>query len=110
MPILPYGAPADQALLLPPALPTWLPHFLLACLPTLLASLSSQLVYLARRRCPTHPLVRLAAAYAPAPVVAACAAYRHPTGPGAPPTYTIETLVRAEIVRVWAGSCSDPAL
>jgi hypothetical protein len=54
--------------------------------------------------------VRLAAAYDPAAVAAACASYYHPTGPGTPPTYSVEQLVRAEIVRVWAGSCSDPAL
>jgi hypothetical protein len=63
------------------------------------------------RHCADHPLVLLARWYDPAPVVAACAAYRHPEGtPGAPPTFTLEHLVRAEIVRAWADSCSDPEL
>ncbi|WP_129678049.1 transposase [Candidatus Chloroploca sp. Khr17] len=58
-----------------------------------------------------HPLVRMGLAYDPAAVVAACAAYRHPEGtPGAPPTFTLEQLVRAEIVRTWAEGCSDREL
>jgi hypothetical protein len=58
-----------------------------------------------------HPLVQLNQWLDLAPVVAACAAYRHPAGsPGAPATFTVEQLVRAEIVRAWADSCSDPAL
>src|SRR3712207_8361635 len=48
--------------------------------------------------------------YDPASVVATCAAYYHGDGPGKPPTYSVNTLVRAEIVRAWADSCSDPAL
>jgi transposase len=55
--------------------------------------------------------VRLAqAGYDPAPGVAAVAGFYHTTGPGAPPTYSLDSLVRAEIVRVWAASCSDRAL
>jgi hypothetical protein len=58
-----------------------------------------------------HPLVRLNQWFDLTPVVAACATYRHPAGsPGAPPTFTVEQLVRAEIVRTWADSCSDPEL
>ncbi|WP_129633180.1 transposase [Candidatus Oscillochloris fontis] len=63
------------------------------------------------RACAAHPLVRLAQWYDPTPVVQACAAYRHPAGtPGAPPTFSLDPLVRAEIVRAWADSCSDPDL
>jgi hypothetical protein len=61
-------------------------------------------------RCADHPLVRLAQWYDPAPVVAACASFHHPAAaPGRPPTFTIDQFVRAEIVRAWADSCSDPA-
>jgi IS5 family transposase len=54
-----------------------------------------------------HPLLRLHSLYDPAAVVQACADYYHQLGPGAKPTYALALLVRAEIVRVWAGSCSD---
>jgi hypothetical protein len=62
-------------------------------------------------RCVRHPLLQIAQRYDPAAVIAACAAYQHPPGSkGAPPTFTIAQLVRAEIVRAWANSCSDPEL
>lgn len=62
-------------------------------------------------RCADHPLVLLNQYYDPAPIVAACAGFHHAPGtPGAPPTFTIEQFVRAELVRTWADSCSDPAL
>jgi hypothetical protein len=62
-------------------------------------------------RCAEHPLVLLAQWYDPSAVVAACACFHHaPNAPGRPPTFTIDQLVRAEIVRAWADSCSDPAL
>ena len=109
MAILPQAAPADEPLPFPPA-PAYLQPLLLGWLGPLLTWLTQHLYHLVVRRCPTHPLVRLAAAYDPAAVVAACTAYYHTTGPGAPPTYTVAQLVRAEMVRVWAGSCSDPAL
>ncbi|HSH77934.1 MAG TPA: transposase, partial [Herpetosiphonaceae bacterium] len=71
----------------------------------------SALVYQALlHQCATHPLVRLARSYDPATVVAACSTYYHHTGPGAPPTFAVRILVRAEIVRAWANSCSDPEL
>ncbi len=61
--------------------------------------------------CAEHPLVVLAQSYDPSAVIAACAAFHHPvTAPGRPPSFTIEQFVRAEIVRAWADSCSDPAL
>ena len=63
------------------------------------------------RRCADHPLVLLNQQYDPAAIVAACAGFHHAPGtPGAPPTFTIEHFVRAEIVRAWADTCSDPAL
>jgi Transposase domain (DUF772) len=58
-----------------------------------------------------HPLVRLAQSYDPSAVVAACASFHHaPSAPGRPPTFSIDQFVRAEIVRAWAFSCSDPEL
>ncbi len=57
-----------------------------------------------------HPRILLAHGYDPAPVVAACAAYYHQGGPGTHPTYPVDQRVRAEMVRAWADSCSDPAL
>src|SRR4051812_42549155 len=90
----------------PPAL--WL---LGTFLQPLLAWLSDHLMCTVLMRCANHPLLRLAQTYDPAVVVAACANYHHPVGTkGAPPTFTIEQLVRAEIVRAWANSCSDPEL
>ncbi len=61
-------------------------------------------------RCRAHPLVQLAQLYDPQPVIAACAAFHHPSGPGAPPTHSVALLVRAEIVRAWLGACSDRQL
>lgn len=64
---------------------------------------------LARNR--DHPLVHLEqSGYRPDGVVARCADYYHQAGRGAPPTSSVEQLVRCELVRVWAESCSDPAL
>jgi Transposase DDE domain/Transposase domain (DUF772) len=72
---------------------------------------SQQLYRLVLNRCAAHPLVGIAQLYDPAPVVTACQHYYHAPGTkGTTPTYTIEQLVRAEIVRAWADSCSDPEL
>jgi hypothetical protein len=77
----------------------------------LLTWLSDQILCSLLARCRDHPLVALANSYDPAPVVAACAAYHHPPGTkGATPTFTIEQLVRAELVRAYAHSCSDHEL
>jgi hypothetical protein len=59
-------------------------------------------------RCADHPLVQIAQSYDPTAVVDACASYYHADGTkGAPPSFTIDLLVRAELVRAWADSCSD---
>ena len=108
MSILP-SAPADPCTTLPalpPVVQTLLQRFL-----ALILTWVSALVYQALlAQCATHPLVRLARRYDPAAVVAACSAYYHHAGPGAPPTFAVRILVRAEIVRAWADSCSDPDL
>ena len=108
MPILPFPSP-DAARPLPD-LPPFVQLLLLRFLTPILAWLSAQLYQPVLTRCATHPVVRLAQLYDPSDVVATCAAYYHRDGPGKPPTYTVNTLVRAEIVRAWADSCSDPDL
>jgi hypothetical protein len=85
-----------------------LTQYLIGCFLTpILAWVETMLLRIVLTRCPEHPLVQLAQWYDPAAVVSACAAYYHRTGPGSPPTFTVEMLVRAEIVRAWAFSCSD---
>ena len=107
MSILPYlSTDADE---LPPV-PPFVLALLARWLDPLLAWFSAQVYRAVLARCRSHPLVRLAQTYDPHAVVAACAPYHHAAGPGTKPTYPVSILVRAEIVRVWAGSCSDPAL
>jgi hypothetical protein len=94
-----------------PQLPPLVLAFLGQFLAPLLAWFSLSVYRAVLSRCASHPLVRLAQLYDPAPVVIACASYYHAPGTkGTIPTYTIEQLVRAEIVRAWADSCSDPEL
>jgi hypothetical protein len=57
-----------------------------------------------------HPLCLIAQHYDLGPLIERCAAYYHTSGPGSTPTYTVAQLLRAEIVRAYAGSCSSPAL
>jgi hypothetical protein len=87
-------------------------QYLIGCfLEPILAWLSTLVYRPLLHRCADHPLVLLAQWYDPATVVAVCASFHHaPTAPGRPPTFTIDQFVRAEIVRAWADSCSDPAL
>jgi hypothetical protein len=108
MPILPSSTsdPCPPLPDLPPAVQALLSRFL-----ALILAWVSGLVYQALLvQCAQHPLTRLARLYNPAAVVAACRDYYHHAGPGAPPTFAVHTLVRAEIVRAWADSCSDPEL
>ena len=93
-----------------PNVPPLVQYLLLHFLTPILAWLSAQIYQVVLTRCATHPLVRLAQLYDPSGVGATCADYYHRDGPGKPPTYTVNTLVRAEIVRAWADSCSDPDL
>jgi hypothetical protein len=105
MAILP-SAPADPSPTLPdlpPVVQTLLHRFL-----ALILAWVSALVYQALLvQCARHPLVRLAHLYDPSAVVTACSGYYHQAGPGTPPTFSVRILVRAEIVRAWADSCSD---
>ena len=91
---------------LPPSVQPLLHRFL-----ALILSWVSALVYQALLvQCARHPLVRLARLYDPVAVVTACSGYYHQAGPGTPPTFAVRILVRAEIVRAWADSCSDREL
>jgi hypothetical protein len=97
-----------------PALPN-VPPFVCAILGSFLAPilawLNTQVYRAVLTRCASHPLVRLAQLYDFAAMIVACQAYYHAPGTkGTTPTYTIEQLVRAEFVRAWADSCSDPEL
>ena len=94
-----------------PALPPLALWLLGAFLQPILTWVETLLLRSVLARCAEHPLLQIAQTYDPAAVVAACAAYHHPPGTkGAPPSFSIEQLVRAEIVRAWANSCSDPEL
>jgi hypothetical protein len=91
-----------------PDVPPLLQLLVLRFLPAILAWLDTLLLRLVLLRCRQHPLVQLAHLYDPADIVAACADYYHPVGAkGAPPTFSVELLVRAEIVRAYAEGCSD---
>lgn len=94
-----------------PDLPPLIQYLLGCFLEPILAWLSTLIYRPLLHRCADHPLVLLAQCYDPSAVVAACASFHHPaSAPGRPPTFTIDQFVRAEIVRAWADSCSDPAL
>lgn len=94
-----------------PDVPPLVQYLIGVFLDPILAWLSALVYRTVLTRCAHHPLVRLWPLYDFAPVVAACAAYYHAPGTkGVTPTYTIEHLVRAEFVRAWADSCSDPEL
>lgn len=86
-------------------------QYLIGCFLTPILAWLTTLVYRqVLSRCADHPLLQIAQHYDPTAVVAACASYQHCSGPGAPPTFSVDQLVRAELVRAWADSCSDPEL
>lgn len=91
-----------------PAVPLWLQAWLLTFLGPVLSWAETRIYRHILAQCANHPLVQLGLHYDPAPVIAACASFRAPPGrPGAPPDFTVEQLVRAEIVRAWAECCSE---
>ena len=108
MSILPVSF-SDEATPLPDV-PPLVQYLLLLFLTPILAWLSDRVYQSLLARWASHPLVRLAHLYEPSAVVAACSGYYHRNGPGRPPIYSVNTLVRAELVRAWANSCSDPEL
>src|SRR5262245_22150729 len=94
-----------------PDVPPFVQYLIGLFLEPILAWLTTLVYRPILRRCADHPLVRLAHTYDPSAVVAACASFHHaPDQPGRPPSFTIAQFVRAEIVRAWADSCSDPDL
>jgi hypothetical protein len=94
-----------------PDVPPLVQYLMGAFLDPILVWLSTLVYRPLLQRCADHPLVLLAQWYDPAAVVVACAGFHHPAAaPGRPPTFTIDQFVRAEVVRAWADSCSDPAL
>jgi hypothetical protein len=94
-----------------PDVPPLVQSLLADFLGPILAWLDTLVMRSVLRRCADHPLVRLAQWYNPAPAVAACRGFHHAPGtPGRPPDFTIDHLVRSEIVRAWADTCSDPML
>lgn len=94
-----------------PAVPPLVQLMVGAFLAPILAWVETLVLRRVLRHGANHPLVQLNQWFDLTPVIIACAAYHHPVGtPGAPPTFTVEQLVRAEIVRAWADSCADPEL
>ena len=108
MSILPFPT-SDDAMPLPDV-PPLVQYLLLLFLTPILAWLSDRVYQALLARWTSHPLVRLAHLYDPSAVVVACRGYYHRHGPGRPPIYSVNLLVRTEIVRAWANSCSDPQL
>src|SRR5881397_2488105 len=109
MPILPLVLRSGTRDL--PDVPPLVQYLIGSFLESILVWLSTLVYRPLLQRCADHPLVLLAQWYDPSALVVACAAYHHPAErPGRPPTFTIDQFVRAEIVRAWADSCSDPAL
>jgi len=91
-----------------PAVPAWLQAWFLLFLGPILSWAESRIYRHILAQSADHPLVLLGLSYDPAAVVEACSAFRAPPGrPGAPPDFTLEQLVRAEIVRAWAECCSE---
>lgn len=108
MPILPPVLRAGSEDL--PDVPPFVRYLMGAFLAPILAWLETLVLRRMFQHCADHPLVLLAQWYDPAPVVAACAHFYHQEGAGSPPTYSVDQLVRAEIVRSFCSSCSDPEL
>jgi len=93
-----------------PDVPPYLQYLIGCFLGPILAWVTTLVYRQVLARCVDHPLLQIAQHYDLTAVVAACAAYQHRTGPGARPTFSVDQLVRAELVRAWADSCSDPEL
>jgi hypothetical protein len=93
-----------------PDVPPYIQYLIGCFLAPILAWLTTLVYRQVLSRCAEHPLIQIAQHYDLTAVVAACAAYHHRSGPGAPPTFSVEQLVRAELVRAWAESCTDPEL
>jgi hypothetical protein len=93
-----------------PDVPPYIQYLIGCFLAPILAWLTILVYRQVLSRCADHPLIQIAQHYDLRAVVTACAAYRHRSGPGAPATFSVDQLVRAELVRAWASSCTDPEL
>jgi hypothetical protein len=105
----PFAAQAVPDLLLPdlpPLVLLLLGRYLQPILDWLSAGLYERLLAADRQ----HPLCQIARHYDMSPLIARCADYYHTSGPGSTPTYSVAQLLKAEIVRAYASSCSSPAL
>ena len=91
-----------------PAVPRWMQVWIVLFLGPILTWAETRIYRVVLTQAADHPLVQIGLHYDPSAVVAACAGFHAAAdGPGAPSTFTIEQLVRAEIVRAWAEACSD---
>lgn len=91
-----------------PTAPPLVQYLVLRFLPAILAWIETCFLRHVLHQFADHPLVQIAQYYDLAPVITACASYHHPADqPGKPATFSTALLVRAEIVRAWALSCSD---
>jgi len=83
-----------------PAMPPWMQVWIIIFLGPILTWAENRIYRVMLTQSADHPLVQIGLHYDPSAVVAACTGF-HATadGPGAPATFTIEQLVRAEIVR-----------
>ncbi|MFQ3662440.1 transposase [Roseiflexus sp.] len=91
-----------------PAVPRWLQAWVVVWCAAILAWAETRMYRLVLTQCRDQPLVQPGQACDLTAVVAACAAFRaDPDGPGTAATFTVEQLVRAEIVRAWAAPCSE---
>src|SRR6266496_960345 len=93
-----------------PDVPPYLQYLIGCFLAPILAWVSTLVYRQALSRCADHPLVQIAQDYDLTPLVTACATYYHGAGPGTPPYFSVDQLLRAELVRAWADSCTDPEL
>lgn len=80
------------------------------CQDALWAWINALVVTLFHANTPDHDLMRINQSFDFAPLVAQCADYYHASGPGTQPTYTVEQLLRAEVVRSYHQSCGDETL
>lgn len=91
-----------------PAVPRWMQAWVLVFYEAILAWAETRIYRVILAQCLEHPLVQLGQAYDLRAVVEACAGFRaDPDGPGTAATFTVEQLVRAEVVRAWAETCSE---
>src|SRR5262245_53207207 len=73
-----------------PDVPPYVQYLIGFFLAPILAWLTTLVYRQVLSRCAEHPLLQIAQHYDLRAVVMACAAYHHRTGPGAPPTFSVD--------------------